>query len=210
MSDRKVGIVDYGMGNLFNIARVFESIDCKAEVTDLPESLKLYDHLIIPGVGAFEKAINNLNNKNLSPAIHEFVKTGKPVIGICLGMQLLFEKSFEFGIHDGLGLIKGNVLKFDFNGNRSIKIPQIGWNSVKYKNDKTDPAFKGIPDSSFYYFIHSYYCAPDEENDYVGLTQYGDNLFCSVARKDNVLGCQFHPERSGTIGVKIFQNFISL
>ena len=210
MSSKKVGIVDYGMGNLFNIARLLESVNCKVEVTESPEDLKLYDYLIIPGVGAFEKAIANLNNKNLSPAIHEFVKTGKPVIGICLGMQLFFEKSFEFGSHDGLGLIKGNVRKFDFNGNKLFKIPHIGWNSVQYKYEQIDPAFKGISDSSYFYFIHSFYCAPDEDTDVIGLTQYGDQLFCSVARKDNVLGCQFHPERSGTIGVKIFQSFINL
>jgi glutamine amidotransferase len=206
----QVVIADYGMGNLFNIQRVFSYLGVESLITTDPDVIKQADRLIIPGVGAFEEAMKNLRGKNMIEPITEFAQSGKPMLGICLGMQLLFTQSTEFGLHNGLNLIKGSVLKFDYPENETIKIPQIGWNSITCHPGNKHNILNGIPDGTYYYFIHSYYCQPDSDKNITATTIYGETPFCSVTNEDNIWGCQFHPERSADAGVTIFENFLKL
>jgi glutamine amidotransferase len=206
----KVIIADYGMGNLFNIQRVFSYLGVTTTITTDADEIKSADRLIIPGVGAFEEAMKNLRSKNMVEPLKEFAASGKPVLGICLGMQLLFSESTEFGLHTGLDLIKGSVLKFDYPDNEAIKIPQIGWNSITKNKDSKLDILDGIQDGTYYYFIHSYYCKPNSDTNIVASTIYGETPFCSVTNEQNIWGCQFHPERSADAGVKIFENFLKL
>ncbi len=207
---KKVIILDYGMGNLFNIQRVLNYIGVESEITIDANKILTAERLIIPGVGAFDQAMNNLKGQNLIEPIQEYSKIGRPILGICLGMQLLFSESSEFGLHSGLDLIKGSVLKFEYDKDNTIKIPQIGWNTISKRNDKKHQLLSGIDDGTYYYFIHSYFCKPDNDEDIMATTIYGDTTFCSATHKNNIWGCQFHPERSGEAGVKILKNFINL
>ncbi|MBY8981852.1 MAG: imidazole glycerol phosphate synthase subunit HisH, partial [Candidatus Lokiarchaeota archaeon] len=159
----------------------------------------------LPGVGAFGDAMNHLKEKNLIPIINDIDSENKPLFGICLGQQLLFSKSYEMGEHEGLDLIKGSVISFDLE--KVNKVPQIGWNSVQFKN--TDHyLIQDIPDNSYFYFVHSFYVIPDNKNNILGSTQYGDIEFSSIVFKDNIIGTQFHPEKSSKDGIKMYQNFI--
>ena len=207
---KKVIILDYGMGNLFNIQRVFNHIGVESEITFDADKILNAERLIIPGVGAFDQAMNNLRKQDLIEPIKEYSKSGKPLLGICLGMQLLFSESTEFGLHSGLDVIKGSVLKFESEKNQAIKIPQIGWNTITKKTDREHQLFSDIDDGTYYYFIHSYYCEPSNDSEIMATTVYGEKTFCSATHKDNIWGCQFHPERSGEAGLKVFKNFIKL
>lgn len=199
-----LGIVNYQAGNLASVQNAILKLGEKVEIEENPHNLKKYDHLILPGVGAFGDAMEHLRISGMQEAVLEFVKSGKPLLGICLGMQLLFKKSYEFGEHFGLGILDGEVVKFNFS-NSIKKIPHMGWNAV-YK-DKESPLFKGLNASFYLYFVHSFYV--ENLENAVGVSNYGVN-FTSVVQKENIFGIQPHPEKSHDVGLRILKNFISL
>lgn len=200
-----IAIIDYEMGNLKSISKLLQFLNVKSIITSKNKEILNADGVILPGVGAFGDAMNHLKEKNLIPIINDIDSENKPLFGICLGQQLLFSKSYEMGEHEGLDLIKGSVISFDLE--KVNKVPQIGWNSVEFKN--TDHyLIQDIPDNSYFYFVHSFYVIPDNKNNILGSTQYGDIEFSSIVFKDNIIGTQFHPEKSSKDGIKMYQNFI--
>jgi glutamine amidotransferase len=199
-----ITILDYGMGNLRSVEKAFQKIGAKVKVSNSPKDVKDASSIVLPGVGAFKDCMENLERLGLTTPIIESIKQGKPYLGICLGMHILFEESSEFGIHKGLGIFKGNVPKFQ-SGN--LKIPHMGWNKVNLLNNT--PLFEGIEDGQYFYFVHSYYVAPKDEQIIAGTTQYG-GTFTSMIHKDNIYAVQFHPEKSQKIGLKILENFVKI
>ena len=202
-----VSIVDYGVGNLFSLKSSLTNIGADVIVTSDKSVLEQADQIILPGVGAFEDAANKLRETGLDAVIKKLAENGKPLMGICLGMQMLFDKSYEYGEHQGLGLIKGNVVAIKDAVSSEYKIPHIGWNPLIFKGSPS-PIFKNIKDGDCVYFVHSYY-ATDCDNSVIATTEYGTELTAAVADK-NVFGCQFHPEKSGKIGLEILKAFISI
>ncbi len=198
-----IAVIDYGVGNLFSLCSSLEAIGAKTVVTKDPETIRKADKILLPGVGAFEDAIKKLIDTGLDKVIVDEVKKGKKILGICLGMQLLFEKSYEYGEHKGLGLLKGSVVPMQGVIPKELKIPHIGWNSLHIT--KSHPIFKYVKEGDFVYFVHSYY-ATDCEDSLLADTEYGKNLTAAVAL-DNVTGTQFHPEKSGDIGLSILKGF---
>ena len=201
----KIGIVDYNMGNLASVANAFKKIGAKAEIVKDADKLKNYDKLIFPGVGAFGDAMKHLKETNLDEAMREFINSGKYVLGVCLGMQLLFEKSEEFGNYKGLGIIEGEVKRFDKNKMQNQKIPHMGWNKMFFK--RKTALFEEL-DNPYLYFVHSYHIICNEKY-VIGKTIYGYE-FVSAVNKDNVFGFQPHPEKSHNAGLKILENFVKL
>ena len=204
-------IVDYGMGNLRSVAKAFEHLGLPAKISLLPGDIARAERLILPGVGAFSDAMAALTSRSLTEPILSFIASGKPFLGICLGLQLLFQRSYEDGTHEGLGVWPGRSVRFDFTGDpgaAGLKIPHMGWNTFARQNDC--PLFKGLPDNSYVYFVHSYYVVPDEKEITAAITEYGPVSFASAAWKDNVFATQFHPEKSQRVGLKMLQNFIEL
>lgn len=201
-----IAIIDYGVGNLFSLASSFKAIGYETIVTGDPETIKKADKLILPGVGAFGDAVKKLRDTGLDKVVIEEVKNGKNLLGICLGMQMLFEKSFEYGEHDGLGLIKGQVIPMENTIPENLKIPHIGWNALNFK--KTSPLFKYINNGDCVYFVHSYY-AENCEDSLLATTEYGKELTAAVGNK-NIFGCQFHPEKSGNVGLNILKAFCEM
>lgn len=200
-----VVVVDYGMGNLRSVQKGFEKVGSRAVISRDPEDVANADRLVLPGVGAFPECMKNLGRFKLMEPVVEFVKSGRPFLGICLGLQLLFDESEEFGRHEGLKLIPGKVKAFDRA--MGLKIPHMGWNQVRFS--KQSQLFQGIEDSSFFYFVHSYYVVPNEASDIAGESEYGIRFTCAVSR-DNIFAVQFHPEKSQEIGLRILQNFANL
>ena len=200
-----VVVVDYGMGNLRSVQKGFEKVGSRAVISRDPEEVTNADRLVLPGVGAFPECMKNLGRFNLIEPVVEFVKSGRPFLGICLGLQLLFDESEEFGRHEGLKLIPGKVKAFDRA--MGLKIPHMGWNQVRFS--KRGQLFEGIEDSSFFYFVHSYYVVPDEASDIAGESDYGIQFTCAVSR-DNIFAVQFHPEKSQEIGLRVLKNFAGL
>lgn len=199
-----VGIVNYGIGNLASVQNAILKLGGKVRIESNPAELKNYDRLILPGVGAFGEAMENLEKSGMKESILEFAKNGKPLLGICLGMQLLFQKSYEFGEHFGLGLIEGEIIKFDKKLLREDeKIPHMGWNLV-YKTQNS-PLTKDLEENFYLYFVHSYYLG-DFKNA-IGISHYGVD-FAALVQKDNLFGIQPHPEKSHNIGLKILENFL--
>ncbi len=199
-----VAIIDYGVGNLFSLKSSFAAIGEDAVVTSDRDVISAADRVVLPGVGAFEDAAKKLKASGMADLVLRLAESGKPILGICLGMQLLFDKSYEFGEHDGLGLIKGNVRPIRDVVSEEYKIPHIGWNALNF-NGKTSPLFKYIKDGDFVYFVHSYYAA-ECDHSVIATTEYGATLTAAVADK-NVFGCQFHPEKSGDVGLSILRAF---
>ncbi len=195
-----ITIIDYGMGNLRSVQKAFERVGAKAIIADNCAAIKKADKLVLPGVGAMQPAYQKLQSLGIIPSIKEFIESGKPFLGICLGLQLLFERSEEGRTTKGLGILEGDVKKF-----KSLKVPQMGWNQIKIKKDKC-PLFKGIENSSNVYFCHSYYVNPQDKDAVVTVTDYGRD-FTSAIWKENIFGVQFHPEKSQKIGLKILENF---
>jgi len=195
-------LVDYGMGNLRSVEKALEKVGLEVNRSSNPEDIDKADAIVVPGVGAFADAIHNLERFGLKDKIIQAINQGKPYLGICLGLQILFEYGYEFGEHEGLGIIKGKVIRFDERLN--IKIPHMGWNQVWIK--KKDKMFKNIKEGDYFYFVHSYYAVPDEEDVIASYTDYGVD-FCSAIEKDNIWAVQFHPEKSQTTGLKLLQNF---
>ena len=200
-----IGIVYYNMGNLASVKNAFEKVGVKAEVVKDADKLKNYDKLFFPGVGAFGDAIKHLRETNLDEAMIEFIKSGKYVLGVCLGMQLLFEKGYEFGEHEGLGVLPGEVVRFDEKKLKGHKVPHMGWNKMFFKGQS--PLFKDLCDP-YLYFVHSYHVVC-EEKYVIGETYYGYK-FVSAVNKDNVFGFQPHPEKSHNEGLKVIENFVRL
>jgi len=201
-----VAIVDYGVGNLFSLKSSFAAIGVDVVVTDDPAVLKAADRIVLPGVGAFEDAANKLRASGLADLLKELAANGKPLLGICLGMQMLFEKSYEYGEHEGLGLIPGSVKPIADVIPADYKIPHIGWNALRFKGES--PLFAQIKDGDFVYFVHSYYAADCDES-VIATAEYGAELTAAVAYR-NVYGCQFHPEKSGDVGLRILRAFSQL
>ena len=200
-----IGIVFYNMGNLASVKNAFKKVGVEAEVVSDADKIKNYDKLFLPGVGAFGDAIEHLKENSLDEAIKEFIKSGKYVLGVCLGMQILFEKGYEFGEHKGLGVIPGEVVRFDDSKLNGHKIPHMGWNKMFFKGHT--PLFEGLKDP-YLYFVHSYHAVCDDKY-VIGKTLYGYE-FVSAVNKDNVFGFQPHPEKSHNAGLRVIENFAKL
>ncbi len=198
-----IAIVDYGVGNLFSLASSFKAIGVEAIATSDKKIIEKADKIILPGVGAFGDAAEKLASSGLKEVVLEEVKKGKPLLGICLGMQLLFDKSFEYGEHEGLGLIKGEIRPIKEVIPSDYKIPHIGWNALKF--NKESKLFKYINEGDHVYFVHSFYGAECEQS-VIATAEYGAFLTAAVEDK-NVFGCQFHPEKSGSVGLNILRAF---
>ena len=201
-----IAIIDYGVGNLFSLKSSFAAIGAEVTVTADPAILRQADKLLLPGVGAFEDAAKKLRQSGLDAVVKELAAKGKPLLGICLGMQLLFDESYEYGCHKGLGLIPGGVKPIADVIPKDLKIPHIGWNALHFQKDC--PIFREIKEGDCVYFVHSFYATSCEDFT-VATAEYGAALTAAVA-KDNIYGCQFHPEKSGAVGLKILKAFAEL
>ncbi len=201
-----VAIVDYGVGNLFSLKSSFAAIGADIVVTDDPEVLRNADRIILPGVGAFGDAAEKLRSSGLDRVLKDLAAQGKPLMGICLGMQLLFDKGYEYGEHEGLGLIPGNVKPIADVIPAELKIPHIGWNALDFKGDC--PLFKYLKQGDCVYFVHSFY-ATDCNEFVIATAEYGARLTAAAAN-GNVFGCQFHPEKSGDVGLNILRAFCEI
>jgi len=208
-----IAVIDYDTGNLKSVSKALEAVGAKVEVTNDPRAIGRAEAIVLPGVGAFYRGMENLKRLDLLPSIFEAVKEGKPFLGICLGLQLLFTESEEHGTCQGLDIIKGKVERFQ----GEMKIPHMGWNQVKCgmrnvnsKNLAKQKCgiFGGIPNGSYFYFVHSYCVEPDDENVIAATTEYGQEFVSAIA-KDNIFAVQFHPEKSGELGLKILKNFVT-
>ena len=200
-----IAIVDYGVGNLFSLECSLSAIGAETVITGDREVIEKCDKIILPGVGAYSDAIDKLNKTGLSQVIIDQAKKGKPILGICLGMQLLFEKSYEYGEYEGLGLVKGEIRPIR-DVAPDVKVPHIGWNTLNFKGE-VSPIFKYLEDGSYVYFVHSFYGA--DCDSVTATTDYGAELTASVG-KGNIFGCQFHPEKSGEVGLNILRGFCDL
>ena len=212
---KSVHLIDHGMGNLFSIVRAFHHVGVEPIITSDPECIVHADRVVLPGVGAFAACMEAMKSNDMDQAVQQFVKTGKPILGICLGMQILFEHGTEFGLTEGLGLIQGQVNPLKpciLPDGRKAKIPNIGWLNVEVSSvaEHRSGLMEGITHPIAYYFVHSFMCCPSDPQNTVGTANYGANSICAICRNDNVWGTQFHPERSGKDGLKIYRNFISL
>lgn len=198
-----IAIIDYGVGNLFSLRSSFDKIGAKTVITSDPHTIRVADKILLPGVGAFEDARRKLSETGLDAVVIEEARNGKKLMGICLGMQLLFERSLEYGEHQGLGLLRGSVIGMSGTLPPELKIPQIGWNALHIYREH--PIFKYVKEGDFVYFVHSYY-ASDCDDSLLATTEYGKEITAAVA-KGNVCGAQFHPEKSGDVGLSILRAF---
>ena len=201
-----IAIIDYGVGNLFSIKSSFEAVGADTVVTSDPKTIQNADKIMLPGVGAFEDAARKLKESGLGEIVKQEAAKGKPLLGVCLGMQLLFERSHEYGVHEGLGILKGDVVPMKGYIDEKLKVPQIGWNALRFT--KESPLFKYIKNGDFVYFVHSYFASGCEDS-VAAVTEYDKDLTAAVS-KGNVYGCQFHPEKSGDIGLNILRAFSEL
>jgi glutamine amidotransferase len=202
-----IAVVDYGMGNLRSVHKALEKVGYTATVTSNPQQIADAHSVVLPGVGAFKDCIHNLEKLNLVEPILQSIRSGKPFLGICLGLQVLFTESDEFGKTPGLNLIKGTVVHFsqkDSSPDSRLKIPHMGWNTLSFQ--KNLPFFNGVEDGSFFYFVHSYYVVPEDTAVTATTTSYGID-FTSSIQKDNIFACQFHPEKSQQVGLQVLKNF---
>lgn len=200
-----IAIIDYGAGNLQSVKKAFDFIGTESVITDNPEVINACDRILLPGVGSFGDAMDSMAKNGLVETVKQSALSGKPFLGICLGLQLLFEESEESPGVKGLGIFKGKIKKF--SPDMGLKIPHIGWNSLEIKQN--DTLFKGIPENSYVYFVHSYYLHAEDEEDVATVTNYGID-FHSAVGKNNIFATQFHPEKSGDVGLQILKNFASM
>lgn len=214
MLKKKVVIIDYGHGNLYSINQACVHVGYSPIISSRAEDILSADSLILPGVGAFKVAMEELKGQALIEPIKEFVQKGNHLMGVCLGMQLLFDESEEFGNHLGLGFVKGKIKRFPKTINDlKVRIPHIGWNKLfldNYSENWDNSPLKDVTDHDFMYFIHSYYGQPADESNILSMTNYQELNFCSSVRKDNIFGFQFHPEKSSEKGLSIYKNFLKL
>ncbi len=201
-----IAIIDYGVGNLFSLRSSLREIGAEAVVTSDETVIAAADRIILPGVGAFEDAARKLRESGMAEVVKREAAAGKPMMGICLGMQLMFDVGYEYGVHEGLGLIRGSVRPIADVIPEGYKIPHIGWNLLRFR--KESPLFKYIREEDYVYFVHSYYAAECDDS-VIAVTEYGAELTAAVAN-GNVYGCQFHPEKSGEVGMKILKAFMEL
>ena len=210
---KKIIIVDYQLGNLFSVNQACKRIGLNASISSDPKEIKNADGLILPGVGAFKQAMSNLKQFDLVKPLNDFVESGKPLFGICLGLQLLFSKSDEFGETKGLGFIKGSIKKFNLaeisSQENKYKIPNIGWNIITQDDDQiwNKTPLNDLENNSFMYFVHSYYIDPKDKNIITSFSKYGDFIYPSSIYSKNIFATQFHPEKSGEIGLKIYNKW---
>ena len=211
LKQKHVTIIDYGVGNLHSIVKAVGNFTEKVFVSEDPQAIESADAIILPGVGSFQSGMEGVNVRNLVPSVKKYAATGKPMLGICLGAQIMLGKGFEFGEFDGLNIIHGKVIKFPVLENNE-KIPHVGWNSIYPNADKiwNDSILKNLDPLSSVYFVHSYILVPENNKNIFAKTKYGGYEFCSVIRSGNIYGCQFHPEKSGKIGLEIIKNFLEL
>ncbi len=196
----RVAIIDYGVGNLRSVEKAFAAMGCEAVVSADEEVLRSADRLVLPGVGAFASCMKELRQRGFDTLVRERAASGTPLLGICVGMQMLFEVSDEFGTTDGLGLLRGRVRRFESD----LVVPQVGWNRIHQR--RRHPLFVDVADGSFCYFVHSFYCEPASKEVVIGETEYGE-LYASVVAAENICGVQFHPEKSQDIGLRMLKNF---
>lgn len=197
-----IALIDYGAGNLFSVERALKVAGADYFLATMPEHVLKADKLVLPGVGAFCDGMNGLKKNKLNRAIKQAVNREVPILGICLGMQLMMTTGHEFGIHQGLGLIEGVANKLE----TSAKLPQIGWNTIRVK--KPSALLSGVKSGDYFYFVHSFVARPKDSQVAAGTTNYGGDEFCSVINYNHIYGTQFHPEKSGEKGLKIYQNFV--
>lgn len=195
-----MAIIDYGVGNLRSVEKAFHASGCEAVVSADEVELRAAERLVLPGVGAFRACMNALRERGFDRLVRERVAEGAPLLGVCVGMQMLFEESEEFGPSAGLGLLGGRVRRFPDD----LRVPQVGWNQVAWR--RAHPLAEGIADMSFFYFVHSFFCEPAADSDALGETEYG-LVYASVVARGNVCGVQFHPEKSQTVGLRLLKNF---
>lgn len=203
--DVMIAIIDYQMGNLRSVQKAFESLGTEAVITSDATVLQQADKVVLPGVGAFEDAIKELRNRDLVSPIHDLVASGKPFLGICIGLQLLFDVSYEGGEYEGLGIIAGEVQRFEIAP--EFKVPHMGWNQVNI--EQASPILQGIDNSTYFYFVHSYYVVPSDPS-VISLTSDYDGTFCAGICRGNLFATQFHPEKSQRAGLKLLQNFAEI
>lgn len=200
-----ISIIDYDMGNLRSVQKAFQYLGTEAQVVRHPEEIEAAERLVLPGVGAFRDAINALQERDLIDPIHSFVKSGRPLLGICLGLQLFFDKSYEDGEFEGLGLLPGEVVRF--KEQPGLKIPHMGWNELIIERES--PLLKDLEQGDHTYFVHSYHAVPTDDSIVVASSEHGEK-FISVAQRDNVYATQFHPEKSQAVGQTILRNFSNI
>lgn len=198
-----IAIIDYGVGNLRSVEKAFTSQGVEAVVTSDETALHSADKLVLPGVGAFKACMDGLKARGFDELVLEAAKAGKPIIGLCVGLQMMFDEGHEFGIHKGLGLMPGRVVKFP----EKLRVPHIGWNQVEFKRNHA--VFNQLPSQTFFYFVHSFYVEADDPVCVLGETDYGMR-YASICGRDNIVGVQFHPEKSQTAGLKLLKNFAEL
>lgn len=202
MTQTTITMIDYGASNIRSAQKAFEHIGATVHLTEDPDEVRRAEKLVLPGVGAFGSGMDGLRRRNLPHAIHEAVARGVPFLGICVGMQLLFDESDEMGIHQGLGLVPGKVTRFPANG---LKVPHMGWNQLEH--DGVHWLLRGVNSGDYAYFVHSYYCTPGDETNIIARTEY-ERPFASIVARENIYGLQFHPEKSQRVGLQILKNFV--
>lgn len=197
-----IAIIDYGMGNLRSVEKAFEHVGHRAFIARQPEEVSKASHVVLPGVGGFPECMRNLERTGMSDAVYKSIESGKQFLGICLGLQLLFSESEEFGPHKGLNILEGRVVRFSLG--QEYKVPHMGWNQIRMLMDV--PLLKGVPDNSFVYFVHSYHVVPADKGIIATLSGYGSDFVSSIS-KENIFACQFHPEKSQEVGLRMLKNF---
>ena len=197
-----IAVVDYGMGNLRRVEKALERVGCDVVVTRNPKKILASHGLVLPGVGSFRDCMSNLEKYELIDCLYRFIESGRPYLGICLGLQILFTDSDEFGTRKGLGLLKGRVRRFSLLGD--LKVPHMGWNTVRKRKEAS--VISAIRNGSYFYFVHSYYVLPEDSDVIATTTEYGIEFVSSIA-KENILGCQFHPEKSQELGLEFLKGF---
>ena len=202
-----IAIIDYGMANLRSVQKAFEQVNHPADIVSSPDQVKNYDRIVLPGVGAFKDAIRTLRDNGFVGPIKSHISRGRPFLGICLGLQMLFDVGYEDGEHAGMGVLPGRCVRFDVDTALNLKVPHMGWNQLAFTSPS--PLFTGLADGSNVYFVHGYHVEPADRSVIATTTDYG-RPFVSSIRRDNVFATQFHPEKSQTVGLRILENFATL